>query len=78
MNLFKKEIIKVLAQHEIEVEEGMISAPPYLEMGDYAVPCFQFAAKMKSAPPKVAEELAQKINLEGNEYISEVKNFLLS
>ncbi|MBT5023584.1 arginine--tRNA ligase [Candidatus Woesearchaeota archaeon] len=75
MNQFKEAIIKLLANNDVEIEEGIISTPPNPEMGDYAVPCFQMAAKLKNAPPKVAEELAQKIDLSGNEFISGVKNF---
>ena len=38
-----------------------IESPPSLEMGDYAFPCFKLAKVEKAAPPKIAAELAGKV-----------------
>ncbi|MBM4195679.1 MAG: arginine--tRNA ligase [Gammaproteobacteria bacterium] len=41
--------------------ERLLSTPPNLALGDFAFPCFQLARQLRSAPPKIAAELAAKI-----------------
>ena len=38
-----------------------IETPSDAALGDYAFPCFRLAKTMRMAPPKIAHELAQKI-----------------
>ncbi len=41
--------------------EGLIEVPPDPEMGDYAMPCFVLAKRLRKAPNQIASELVQKI-----------------
>jgi len=41
---------------------AQLGRPPKPEMGDYALPCFQFAKANKLAPPAAATALAEKLN----------------
>ena len=50
-----------LSSNEIE---GYIEIPPNAEMGDYAFPCFKLAKILKKAPPVIAEEIKEKIELD--------------
>src|SRR5262245_8297950 len=45
-----------------ETIANQLSHPPKPEMGDYAMPCFQFAKANKLAPPAAAAQLAEKLN----------------
>ena len=40
---------------------GMMTVPPDLAMGDYALPCFRFAKALKKSPQAIAEQLASQI-----------------
>lgn len=40
---------------------GMLGSPPDPAMGDLAFPCFQLAKTLRTAPPKIAAELAAAI-----------------
>ena len=44
---------------------GMLSRPPDASRGDLAFPCFPLAKALKTAPPKIAAELATKISAGG-------------
>lgn len=63
---FKYEIAKQIAlianidSHECE---SYIEIPPQKEMGDYAFPCFKLAKVLRAAPPKIANDLMEKIQL---------------
>ncbi len=52
--------------------EGLIETPPNSEMGDYAVPCFALARKLRKSPAAIAAELAAQI--EPNEYLTKIVN----
>ena len=41
--------------------ERLLTTPPNLALGDFAFPCFQLAKQLKTAPPKIAAEIAAKI-----------------
>jgi arginyl-tRNA synthetase len=56
---FKKEILKLLKDYQ--VNEDMIEIPPEAEMGDYALPCFAMAKKLKKSPDKIAEDILKKL-----------------
>ena len=53
---------------EIESHEllSYIEVPPSKEMGDYAFPCFRLAKTLKKAPPVIASELKEKIEIDEN------------
>jgi len=56
---------KALEKNKIELEEqeilNLIEIPPSSELGDYAVPCFVFASKLKRNPSEIALELRADI-----------------
>lgn len=52
------EVIEELTREEIFL---MIEVPAEEAMGDYALPCFRLAKTLRKAPPKIAEDLAEKI-----------------
>ncbi len=61
----KKQIADSLAEHlpaESENIENLLQIPPEPEMGDYALPCFVFAKKLKKSPAKIAEKLAENLS----------------
>ena len=65
-----KQIIaeKISKASEISENEiySYIEIPPNSEMGDYAFPCFKLAKALKKAPPVIAGELKEKIELDEN------------
>lgn len=72
---FKNEIAKIISNiTNINVNEleGYIEIPPDDNMGDYAFPCFRLAKELKKAPPAIATELKEKIDIE-NELIDSVE-----
>lgn len=71
---FKKEVALLLSSafENDNYEEflQLIEIPPN-NMGDYAFPCFKFAKELKKAPNMIANEFAEKIQV--NELITEAK-----
>ena len=65
-----KQIIaeKISKASEISENEiySYIEIPPNSEMGDYAFPCFKLAKALKKAPPVIAGEFKEKIELDEN------------
>lgn len=63
---FKKEISEKIAKavdlDAKEIEE-YIEIPPNSQMGDYAFPCFKLAKVLRKAPPAIAEEIKDKIEM---------------
>lgn len=61
---FREEIVQAIAR-EAEAEpdsvRAQLTAPPKLEMGDFAYPCFSLAKTLKKAPPAIAKDLAEKM-----------------
>lgn len=60
-----KKIIASLINIDGESAESIynnISTPPDDKMGDYALPCFPFAKKLRKSPIIIAQELAADIN----------------
>jgi len=51
----------------LEMDSGEISelleTPPDPQMGDAALPCFKFAKQLRKAPPAIAQELSEKLEL---------------
>ena len=71
---FKKIIGEKIAKAaELDVTEvtSYIEIPPNTDLGDFAFPCFKLAKVMRKAPPAIAAELKEKIEID--EYISRVE-----
>ncbi len=70
----KSEVVKLLSKaaglKESEVYE-ILEVPPNPELGDYALPCFKLAAKLKKAPQIIAKDISVKFKI--NETVCEVK-----
>ena len=64
---------KIAKAAEIEEKEvtSYIEIPPNTDLGDFAFPCFKLAKVMRKAPPIIAAELKEKIEVD--EYISKVE-----
>ena len=64
---FKEEIAKAISKiTNIEEKElaSYIEIPPNSELGDYAFPCFKLAKALRKAPPMIAEEIKEKIDID--------------
>ncbi len=71
---YKKYIAEKIAKSndlDINEIEGYIEIPPDKNMGDYAFPCFKLAKVLKKAPPVIAQELKEKIEID--EYIDRIE-----
>ena len=72
---FKKEIAKIISNiiniNEAELE-GYIEIPQDIANGDYAFPCFRLAKELRKAPPVIANEIKEKIDI-NNELIDSVQ-----
>lgn len=65
---FKSKIaekISDITQISIEELQNFIEIPPDSSMGDYAFPCFKLAKTLRKAPPVIANEIAEKIEIDG-------------
>ncbi len=63
---FKQEIANIISKVvEIDAKElkEYIEIPKDVKNGDYAFPCFRLAKELKKAPPAIAEELKEKIQI---------------
>ena len=66
---FKQEIAEKIAKvTKIDVEElkAYIEVPKDTKNGDYAFPCFRLAKELKKAPPIIANEIKDKIEINEN------------
>lgn len=64
MNIFQEKIVRLLSELVPLVPEQIkqdLEAPPSLDMGNYAFPCFKLAKIHRAAPGKIAAELAEKM-----------------
>ena len=65
-----KEIISKQISDVAEIDSNeirnYIEVPPNSNMGDYAFPCFKLAKILKKAPPVIANELKEKIEIDEN------------
>ena len=64
MDSVKSLIAACLAEHlPLERDEvlDLLETPPQQEMGDYALPCFTLASRLRKAPQQIAEELGGKV-----------------
>lgn len=65
----KEEIAKKIQEAtglEKEELQSYIEIPKDETMGDYAFPCFRLAKELKKAPPVIANELKEKLDLDSN------------
>ena len=62
---FKKEIANILQKVQPMNWEELLEKPKEASMGDYALPCFKLAKEFRKAPAQIAEEIKEKINIEG-------------
>ena len=66
MKNFKQIIAKQISK-TIEIDanelEGYIETPKDRKNGDYAFPCFRLAKELRKAPPVIANEIKEKIEL---------------
>ena len=64
---FKKEIAKMVAKatslNENELET-YIEVPKDTSMGDYAFPCFRLAKELRKAPPVIASEIKENLEVD--------------
>ena len=63
-NIIATEISKIVNIQDKELET-YIEVPKDSSNGDYAFPCFRLAKELKKAPPIIAKEIKEKINLDG-------------
>lgn len=76
---YKKRISELICEYvdlEVDKIEKLIEIPPKSEMGDYAFPCFQLASFMKKAPNIIANEIKEKISIEGFERIESLGPYI--
>ena len=80
MTDFKEIIAKQLEKMDLGLsfEEiyKLIEIPPQDNMGDYSFPCFSLAKTLRKNPALIAENLAEKIELEGFEKIENLNAYL--
>ncbi|MCL6500809.1 MAG: arginine--tRNA ligase [Candidatus Pacearchaeota archaeon] len=62
--VIKRAVIKAAKPIVLKKDDVMVERPvgKSEKFGDYALPCFDFARRMKKDPKKIAEELADKLN----------------
>jgi len=63
---FKLEIAKLISSAaNLDANEIIqaIEIPPEADMGDFAFPCFRLAKQLKQAPPAIAENIREKIDM---------------
>lgn len=65
----KEQIAKSIAK-AVNLDEkelvNYIEIPPNSELGDYAFPCFKLAKELRKAPPMIATEIKEKIEVNEN------------
>lgn len=66
---FKLEIAKAISKITNINENELVSyieIPPNSDLGDYAFPCFKLAKALRKAPPVIAQEIKNQIDLDEN------------
>lgn len=73
----KKKIVEMIQSFTPEpIEESMIEIPIYAHLGDFALPCFPFAKKLRKSPILIAQELAASIQDESIEKVEAVNGYV--
>jgi arginyl-tRNA synthetase len=57
----KKTILDIIDNKQIQ--DCKIEIPPDIKLGDYSIPCFQFAKTLSKSPIDIAQDLAKAIKL---------------
>ena len=70
-NIIAKAINKVININEKELED-FIEIPKDTTMGDYAFPCFKLAKELRKAPPAIASDIKEKLEID-EKYIKKVE-----
>jgi len=61
----KEKIVAALGFLKIEGLYDLLEIPKERELGDYSLPCFALAKKLKKSPNDIAKEIAEKISKKG-------------
>ncbi len=70
-NIIAKAISKVININEKELED-FIEIPKDTTMGDYAFPCFRLAKELRKAPPAIANDIKENLEID-DKYINKVE-----
>jgi arginyl-tRNA synthetase len=66
---FKKEIAEAIAKVtnlDAKELENYLEIPPNSNLGDYAFPCFKLAKDLRKAPPMIANDIKENIEIDAN------------
>jgi len=73
----KKKVVEILQSFTSElIEENMIEIPTYAHLGDFSLPCFPLAKKLRKSPILIAQELAASILDESIEKTEAVNGYV--
>lgn len=73
---YKKSIAQLIKIEGVGEDEiySLLAYPKDMTMGDYCLPCFKFAGKLRKSPIAIADELRDSINLSDNIFLSKVES----
>lgn len=73
---YKKNIAQLISIDGVSEEEiySLLTFPKDLTMGDYCLPCFRFAGKLRKSPMAIADELCAKIDVSAHSYLEKVES----
>ena len=73
---YKKSIAQLIKIEGVSEDEiySLLAFPKDMTMGDYCLPCFKFAGKLRKSPIVIADELRDSINLSENTFLSKVES----
>lgn len=73
---YKKSIAQLIKIEGVGEDEiySLLAYPKDMTMGDYCLPCFKFAGKLRKSPIAIADELRDSINLSDNTFLSKVES----
>ena len=73
---YKKSIAQLIKIEGVTEDEiyALLTFPKDMTMGDYCLPCFRFAGKLKKSPMVIADELKASINLGENTFLTKVES----
>ena len=58
----KSDLVKRILFEEISKQEllDLVAVPPDTSMGDFSIPCFSLAKKLRKSPAMIAEEINEE------------------